>query len=136
MSKDKESYNCLDKQETRVGPSVMVLSDRPASEDQDVIQATAALIDCAQNARLVAVICEHNESKKPATILCGIHSDPEHPEFAEYVPIAILFTGEDTPWEAYTPPKSATVVQDPEVPLIEFSKEVTDVAEPEVEEAT
>jgi len=111
---------------------VMILSDKPAAESQEVIQTTAALIDCAVNNRLVAVVCKHNESRKDATILCAVSTSPDNNELAEYIPLAILFTGEDTPWEAYIPPASARVVEKEEEevqPIVEFSEPTPEVSD-------
>ena len=92
---------------------VAILADTPASENQEVVEATAILIEAAKDARLVAVVCTHVESKEPGTILCAMIRNEENPELAQYVPLGMLFTGTNTAWTEYIPPQSALQVEIP-----------------------
>ena len=114
---------------------VLLLADTPASENQDVVQAAAALITAAKDANLVAVICTHVESKQPATILCAMHQEKASPDIAQYVPLAMLFTQGNAPWAAYEPPTAAMVLPDFDDELVKFSEETVD-NESESEETT
>ena len=89
---------------------VLVLSDTPIEEHNDVVQATAALISAARRSQLVAVVCTHVETQRPATILCAMHTTKENPSTAQYVPIAMLFTEGNAQWVHYQPPAAAQSV--------------------------
>lgn len=119
-----------------VKTQVMLLADTPAEENDDVVSATAVLIETVKNDSLVAVICTHVESKQPATILCAMITEKDDPTIAQYVPIAMLFTGNNAPWAAYQPPTAAMMV--PETgpdPMTVFSSEEDVPNESELEEA-
>jgi hypothetical protein len=107
-----------------VETQVMLLADTPAEDNQEVVSATAILIESAKRDALVAVICTHIESKQPATILCSLIKDEDDPDIAQYVPIAMLFTGDNAPWAAYQPPASAMMMPEPGPdPMTVFSDE-------------
>jgi hypothetical protein len=114
---------------------VLLLADTPASENQEVVQAAAAVISAARDASLVAVICTHVESKQPATILCSMYEDKDNPGTAQYAPLAMLFTPGNAPWAAYEPPLSATTLPNLEdldpLDMVEFSEETDDESESE-----
>ena len=116
-----------------VETQVMILADTPASENEEVVSATAVLIEAAKNAKLVSVICTHIESRQPATILCAMILDEDNQEIAQYVPLAMLFTGDNAPWVAYQPPLAASIVQEEIDPLIVFSESESEVEDNESE---
>jgi hypothetical protein len=86
---------------------VAVLADTPVEENQDVIQATATLIRAAKADQLVAIVCHHQESKEPVTVICVMSPAPDSPGNVVSAPIAMLFTEGNTPWLDYELPKAA-----------------------------
>lgn len=98
---------------TEKATEVLLLADTSAEDNQDVIHATAHLIEMAKAGTLVAVVCTHVETKAPATILCAMHTTDPVIKTAQYVPLAMLFSPGNTPWTRYIPPQSALNVPQP-----------------------
>jgi len=86
---------------------VMLLADKPAEENSETVRATANLIRSARDNKIVAIVCTHATLGHEGTILCTMEEGPE-PDTAQYVPLALLFTPGNTPWQEYLPPDCAT----------------------------
>lgn len=86
---------------------VALLADTPADDNQDTIQATAALIRAAKADQLVAIVCHHQESKEPVTVICVMSPAPDSPNNMISAPVAMLFTEGNTPWTEYELPQAA-----------------------------
>lgn len=117
--------------ETHPNIEVLVLSDTPVDESPEIVQASAYLISAAKHDKLVSVVCTHDKSGEPATILCALIEDKDK-QTAQYIPLAMLFSEGNTPWVDYNPPKAALNIPEPG-PMDVFDEEQD---EPESEETS